>query len=61
MDTAFARLSTAQRSAFILRYFQISRGVDDVVADMQGELTPEDRAALAAILEQVATQLRNEG
>ncbi|MFJ8621044.1 ParB/RepB/Spo0J family partition protein [Streptomyces clavifer] len=61
MDTAFARLSTAQRSAFILRYFQISRGVDDVVADMQGELTPENRAALATILEQVATQLRTEG
>lgn len=58
MDTAFGRLSAPQRSAFILRYFQISRGVDDVVADMQGVLTAEDRVALAAILEQVATQLR---
>ncbi|MER6655268.1 ParB/RepB/Spo0J family partition protein [Streptomyces sp. NPDC000971] len=58
MDTAFARLNAAQRSAFILRYFQISRGVDAVAADMQGELTAEDRVALAAILERVATQLR---
>ncbi|WP_329043516.1 ParB/RepB/Spo0J family partition protein (plasmid) [Streptomyces sp. NBC_00178] len=60
MDTAFARLNAAQRSAFILRYFQISRGVDDVAVDMQGELTPENRAALAEILEQVATRLRRE-
>nr|WP_237691328.1 ParB/RepB/Spo0J family partition protein [Streptomyces sp. SID7834] len=58
MDTVFTRLNAAQRSAFILRYFEISRGVDDVVADMHGDLTPENRAALAAILEQVATQLR---
>ncbi|MGW6684992.1 ParB/RepB/Spo0J family partition protein [[Kitasatospora] papulosa] len=58
MDAAFKRLNTAQRSAFILRYFQISRGVDDVVADMLGDLTPGNRTALAGILEQVATQLR---
>ncbi|MFF9691015.1 ParB/RepB/Spo0J family partition protein [Streptomyces sp. NPDC014623] len=58
MDTVFARLNSAQRSAFILRYFQISRGVEDVVADMHGDLTSENRAALAVILEQVATQLR---
>ncbi|MFF0408353.1 ParB/RepB/Spo0J family partition protein [[Kitasatospora] papulosa] len=61
MDTAFARLNSTQRSAFILRYFQISRGVNDVVADLQGELTTEHRTALASILEQVATQLRQEG
>ncbi|MEV7641376.1 ParB/RepB/Spo0J family partition protein [Streptomyces rubiginosohelvolus] len=60
MDTVFARLDATQRSAFILRYFQISRGVDDVATDMYGELTPENRAALAAILEQVAIQLRQE-
>ncbi|MFI0005766.1 ParB/RepB/Spo0J family partition protein [Streptomyces globisporus] len=58
MDTVFRRLDATQRSAFILRYFQISRGVDDVATDMHGELTPENRVALAAILEQVATQLR---
>ncbi len=61
MDTVFTRLDATQRSAFILRYFQISRGVDDVATDMHGELTPENRAALAAILEQVATQLRQGG
>ncbi|MEV5864354.1 ParB/RepB/Spo0J family partition protein [Streptomyces sp. NPDC052071] len=58
MDVAFARLTASQRSAFILRYFEISRGVGDVVADMQGNLTLGNRAGLAAILEQVATQLR---
>ncbi|MGW9241311.1 ParB/RepB/Spo0J family partition protein [[Kitasatospora] papulosa] len=60
MDAAFARLTAAQRSAFILRYFEISRGVGAVVADMQGNLTLGNRAGLAAILEQVATQLREE-
>jgi ParB family transcriptional regulator, chromosome partitioning protein len=61
MDTAFERFNAVQRSAFILRYFQISRGLGDVVADMRGDLALQDRAALAAILEQVATQLRQEG
>jgi hypothetical protein len=46
-----------QRNAFILRYCQISRGVEDVVADMKGDLSPNDQAALAAILQQISNQL----
>ncbi|MFJ2900608.1 ParB/RepB/Spo0J family partition protein [Streptomyces sp. NPDC087218] len=57
MEAAFQRLDSAQRSAFILHYFKVSHGVDDVVRDMRGTLTPQDRASLAAILQQVANGL----
>lgn len=57
MDQAFHHLDPAQRSAFILRYFQISRGVDAVVEDMKGTLNPHARASLAAILQQVSEGL----
>ncbi|MER7050066.1 ParB/RepB/Spo0J family partition protein [Streptomyces jumonjinensis] len=57
MEAAFARLEPAQRSAFILHYFKISRGVDDVIADMRGTLTRQERSSLAAILQQVSTSL----
>ncbi|MEU9850098.1 hypothetical protein [Streptomyces sp. NPDC047985] len=57
MDAAFDKLDPIQRSAFILRYFHRSRGVESVIADMRGELAPQDRASLAAILQQVAAGL----
>ncbi|MFJ5879130.1 ParB/RepB/Spo0J family partition protein [Streptomyces sp. NPDC093088] len=59
MDAAFAHLDPAQRSAFILRYFRRSRGVEAVIADMRGDLTPQDRASLADILEEVTAGLRD--
>ncbi|MEV6549272.1 ParB/RepB/Spo0J family partition protein [Streptomyces sp. NPDC051597] len=54
MTTAFERLEPAQRSAFIQAYFRLSRGVDAVIEDLRGDLAPQDRASLAAILRQVA-------
>ncbi|MFC7980196.1 ParB/RepB/Spo0J family partition protein [Streptomyces cinereoruber] len=59
MDAAFAHLDPAQRSAFILRYFRRSRGVEAVITDMRGDLTPQDRASLADILEEVTAGLRD--
>lgn len=58
MDAAFARLNAEQRSAFILRYFQRSAGVEAVTADMRGDLPADARNSLADILQQVATGLR---
>ncbi|MFF0509131.1 ParB/RepB/Spo0J family partition protein [Streptomyces fimicarius] len=60
MDVAFNRLDATQRSAFILRYFQLSSGVDAVTADMSGNLAAEARTSLAAILQQVAAGLLEE-
>ncbi|WP_258177330.1 ParB/RepB/Spo0J family partition protein [Streptomyces solincola] len=57
MDAAFDRLSPVQRSAFILRYFRRSHGVEAVITDMRGDLPPQDRASLATILQQVAAGL----
>ncbi|MEU0853567.1 ParB/RepB/Spo0J family partition protein [Streptomyces flaveolus] len=57
MDAAFVRLDPAQRSAFILGYFRRSQGVEAVIADMRGDLTPQARASLAGILQQVAAGL----
>ncbi|WP_225800870.1 ParB/RepB/Spo0J family partition protein [Streptomyces sp. NK15101] len=57
MDAAFERLDPAQRSAFVLRYFRRSSGVESVITDMRGDLTYPSRASLAAILQQVATGL----
>ncbi|ROQ65337.1 ParB/RepB/Spo0J family partition protein (plasmid) [Streptomyces sp. NBC_01260] len=57
MDTAFQKLNSAQRSAFIQRYFVLSRGVDTVTADLKGTLTPQARASLATILRAVADGL----
>ncbi|MFD8710900.1 ParB/RepB/Spo0J family partition protein [Streptomyces anulatus] len=57
MNAAFDRLDAQQRSAFILRYFQRSSGIDAVIADMSGNLTTEARTSLAAILQQVAAGL----
>ncbi|WP_327372342.1 ParB/RepB/Spo0J family partition protein [Streptomyces sp. NBC_01217] len=54
MDLAFTRLDDRQRSLFIQRYFQRSQGVEQVAADMRGQLRPEDCSALAAILQQVS-------
>ncbi|GAA3942480.1 hypothetical protein GCM10022244_57920 [Streptomyces gulbargensis] len=59
MDAAFDRLDAAQRSAFVLRYFKRSRGVEAVIADMRGDLAAQDRNSLAAILDQVAAGLRD--
>lgn len=58
MDAAFAQLNAEQRSAFILRYFQRSAGVDAVTADMRGDLPADARNSLADILQQIATGLR---
>ncbi|MEU5972000.1 ParB/RepB/Spo0J family partition protein [Streptomyces globisporus] len=57
MNAAFDRLDAQQRSAFILRYFKRSSGIDAVIADMSGNLTTEARTSLAAILQQVAAGL----
>ncbi|MFJ1803978.1 ParB/RepB/Spo0J family partition protein [Streptomyces sp. NPDC088180] len=57
MDAAFDQLAPKQRSAFILRYFQRSSGVEAVTADMRGDLAVEARTSLAAILQQVAAGL----
>ncbi|WP_406066216.1 hypothetical protein OG462_41705 [Streptomyces sp. NBC_01077] len=57
MSAAFDRLDREQRSAFILGYFWLSSGVEAVMADMRGELTPSERVSLAAILQQVASGL----
>jgi ParB family chromosome partitioning protein len=58
MDAAFDKLDAAQRSAFILRYFRRSSGVEAVIADMRGDLVVQARHSLAAILDQVAAGLR---
>ncbi|MEW2709103.1 ParB/RepB/Spo0J family partition protein [Streptomyces koyangensis] len=58
MNAAFDRLNAQQRSAFILRYFERSSGVEDVIADMRGNLDTEARTSLAVILQQVAAGLR---
>ncbi|MFI8515425.1 ParB/RepB/Spo0J family partition protein [Streptomyces sp. NPDC085460] len=57
MDMSFERLDPVQRSEFILRYFRRSTGVEAVITDMRGDLSPQARASLAAILQQVATGL----
>ncbi|MGW3491374.1 ParB/RepB/Spo0J family partition protein [Streptomyces sp. NPDC001054] len=60
MNAAFDQLDPEQRSAFILRYFQRSTGVEAVIADMRGDLAAEARISLAAILQQVAAGLLRE-
>ncbi|MFI8966971.1 ParB/RepB/Spo0J family partition protein [Streptomyces sp. NPDC053493] len=60
MDAAFDKLDPAQRSAFIQHYFRRSSGVEAVVADMSGNLSPQARASLAAILQRVAAGLLSE-
>ncbi|MGW4839977.1 ParB/RepB/Spo0J family partition protein [Streptomyces globisporus] len=60
MDAAFASLNAEQRSAFILRYFQRSAGVEAVTADMRGDLPADARNSLADILQQIAAGLRAE-
>ncbi|MFB7428764.1 ParB/RepB/Spo0J family partition protein [Streptomyces hydrogenans] len=60
MDMAFGRLDAAQRSAFILRYFRRISGLEAVITDMRGDLSPQDRASLAEILQQVATGLEQD-
>ncbi|WP_331734309.1 ParB/RepB/Spo0J family partition protein [Streptomyces sp. NBC_00887] len=57
MDTAFEQLEPAQRSAFIQRYFVLSRGADAVTADMKATLNSQARSALATVLRQVADGL----
>ncbi|MFD3570079.1 ParB/RepB/Spo0J family partition protein [Streptomyces sp. NPDC058667] len=60
MDMAFDNLTTAQRSAFIQRYFKRSRGVEAVVADLRTDLDQPARTSLAEILQQIAAGLREE-
>ncbi|WP_327286676.1 ParB/RepB/Spo0J family partition protein [Streptomyces sp. NBC_01205] len=60
MDAVFPQLAPAQRSGFILRYFQVSSGVDAVIEDMRGSLTTGARIELAAILKQVSNGLIND-
>ncbi|MFC9407366.1 ParB/RepB/Spo0J family partition protein [[Kitasatospora] papulosa] len=60
MDAAFDQLDDEQRSAFILRYFQRSTGIEAVTADMRGNLPAEARSSLASILQQVAAALRRD-
>ncbi|MGA4803459.1 ParB/RepB/Spo0J family partition protein [Streptomyces lavendulocolor] len=57
MDFAFDKLDPTQRSAFILRYFQRSSGVEAVIADMRGNIDPQARASLAGILQRVSEGL----
>lgn len=54
MDVAFAQLDDHQRSLFIQRYFHLSRGVEQVAADMKRDLLSQDSLALATILQQVS-------
>ncbi|MFB7745408.1 ParB/RepB/Spo0J family partition protein [Streptomyces sp. NPDC056132] len=61
MNTAYERLEPAQRSAFIQAYFRLSPGVDAVIEDLRGDLAPQDRASLAAILRQVADGVSRDG
>lgn len=60
MDLVFRQLTASQRSDFILRYFQVSSGVDAVIGDMRGTLDTAARTQLAAILQQVAEGLLRE-
>ncbi|MFJ9813379.1 ParB/RepB/Spo0J family partition protein [Streptomyces sp. NPDC101158] len=60
MDIALNRLNPAQRSAFILHYFRRSHNLDDVIADMQGALSQEQRQSLAATLQQISAGLVGE-
>ncbi|MFF8415049.1 ParB/RepB/Spo0J family partition protein [Streptomyces omiyaensis] len=60
MDMAFDRLDAAQRSAFVLHYFRRISGLEAVITDMRGDLSPQDRASLAGILQQVATGLEQD-
>ncbi|MFF9340448.1 MULTISPECIES: ParB/RepB/Spo0J family partition protein [unclassified Streptomyces] len=57
MNLAFDGLDPVQRSAFILRYFRRSHGVESVITDMRGDLASQDRASLASILQEVAAGL----
>ncbi|MFD5513972.1 ParB/RepB/Spo0J family partition protein [Streptomyces sp. NPDC127051] len=57
MDAVYSKLTAPQRSDFILRYFQVSTGVEGVIEDMRGTLASEARIQLAAILQQVANGL----
>ncbi|MGP3683158.1 ParB/RepB/Spo0J family partition protein [Streptomyces sp. IBSNAI002] len=57
MDAALQRLTPEQRSAFMLRYFHRSSGVEAVITDMRGKLPAHDRTSLAVILQQVAAGL----
>ncbi|MEU4955236.1 ParB/RepB/Spo0J family partition protein [Streptomyces lavendulae] len=61
MDAVYSKLTAPQRSDFILRYFQVSTGVEAVIGDMRGTLTSEARIQLAAILQQVSNGLLKDG
>ncbi|GAA1545797.1 hypothetical protein GCM10009730_63590 [Streptomyces albidochromogenes] len=61
MDAVYWKLTAPQRSDFILRYFQVSTGVEAVIEDMRGTLTSEARIQLAAILQQVSNGLLTDG
>ncbi|MFE9636771.1 ParB/RepB/Spo0J family partition protein [Streptomyces sp. NPDC006463] len=61
MDAVYWKLTAPQRSDFILRYFQVSTGVEAVIEDMRGTLTSEARIQLAAILQQVSNGLLKDG
>ncbi|MGW7440236.1 ParB/RepB/Spo0J family partition protein [Streptomyces sp. NPDC054849] len=61
MDAVYSTLTAPQRSDFILRYFQVSTGVEAVIEDMRGTLTSAARIQLAAILQQVSNGLLKDG
>lgn len=57
-DKILVQLTPEQRSAFLHRYFHISSGVEQVAADMKGNLSPEDVEALADVLSEVSALMK---
>ncbi|WP_434795731.1 ParB/RepB/Spo0J family partition protein (plasmid) [Streptomyces albidoflavus] len=57
MDAVREHLSDDERSTMLHRYFMVSSGVEQVVADLGRGLPPAHRAELGGILQQVAKLL----
>lgn len=57
MDAVREHLSDDERSIMLHRYFMVSSGVEQVVADLGRGLPPTHRAELGGILQQVAKLL----
>ncbi|CAL9628629.1 ParB/RepB/Spo0J family partition protein [Streptomyces sp. enrichment culture] len=60
MDATFAQLDSAQRSAFIQRYFQITSGVEEVAYHLGHGLHHTHRVELASALRRIADILATE-